>query len=392
MEDFNAVSNPLQDRYRKNTEITFNPSEEPEIDLFNYLTSSGLIDIQQTWEGENTTYTWTNNQSSSRIDYIWTTKNLAYNLAHFKNSLFKDITNSDHSLLQVSFPTENILFKTPNTLRGKQIKQKIIELDKTSEKQWEKFKERTNKKIKENNWKKELQNIFSQNQTTDTNNIRTNNLWTEFENIITSSALLCLHCTSKTITNGNKNHNLPKITKDKTKEFKQYRTIIKTLTKWQAKQNQLEENQFPTIWNNLKSIFTNIGMPANLPNSSAGLKQMWKNQTDREEFSEQLRMTVKLLRNICLNAEKSHIRKEIKKAIEERCLDLQRNQRKIVQTLSNNFRNKITIDRIRVKNTQGEEYIETLGERILQQTEEYYKKAFLPTLVCQQTCQTQVQA
>lgn len=117
-------------------------------------------------------------------------------------------------------------------------------------------------------------------------------------------------------------------------------------------------------------------MPANLPSTSIGLNQTWENPNDKERFLKQLKITTKYLKNICLKIEKSCIRKEIKKAIEDRCLDLQRNQSRIVQTLTNNFRDKITIDRIKVKNAQGVEYIETLGEEILQQTENYYKKTF----------------
>jgi hypothetical protein len=117
-------------------------------------------------------------------------------------------------------------------------------------------------------------------------------------------------------------------------------------------------------------------MPTELPTSSFDLELIWRNKTEREKFTEQLRITTKHLKNICLKGEKHRIRKEIKEAIDERCINLQRNQRKIVQTLTNNFQKKIIIDRIKVKDTQGEEYIETLNEEVLKQTEEYYKKAF----------------
>ena len=52
------------------------------------------------------------------------------------------------------------------------------------------------------------------------------------------------------------------------------------------------------------------------------------------------------------------------------------NQRKIVKTLTNNFREKITIDRIRVSDEKGQEYMTIEEEEIRHQTELYYQSAF----------------
>jgi hypothetical protein len=197
MRDFNTVSNPHRDRLQKNTESTFSLSNKPEIQLFTFLHNSGLIDIQQTWEGDNITYTWANKQSASRIDYMWTTKKLAIDLQKFQNLSFKDITNSDHSLLCLTLPTDDIIFTTPILSRGKQTKKTIIEIDKTTPKQWDKFEERTTKKILESNLLEEISNTYNINLSEDKTKVTINNLWSRFENIIIASALLCLHCTKK---------------------------------------------------------------------------------------------------------------------------------------------------------------------------------------------------
>lgn len=166
---------------------------------------------------------------------------------NFKNSQFKDITNSDHSLLQVSLPTKNIIFTAPDLLRGKQRRKKIIELDKTSEKQWDKFKERIEKKIAENNLQKEIQDTLNQELATITNNTKIEDLWSSFENIIISSAFCCLHCIEKIENRTNNIYKSPKIKREKTKEFKQYRIATKILTKWRSNQNHLENNHLLTI-------------------------------------------------------------------------------------------------------------------------------------------------
>jgi exonuclease III len=376
MGDFNAAVNPRKDRLQKDPESMFSPSDKPEIGIFNHLISLGLTDIQQAWEGENTTYTWTNKQSASRIDYIWTTKKLAIGLLKFKNVPFKDITNSDHSLLQMSLPLENILFTTPDSSRGKQTKQKILELNKTSEKQWDKFKERVDKKTIESNLQKEITKVFDRELTDNEATAIINNTWSKFENIIVTSAFCCLQCVTKVQNNSSNTHSLKRITEKKTTEFKQYRSVIKILTKWQTSPDYPKDLQAPTMWKSLKNIHSNTGMPSGLPSSTSDLEQIWRNNSDREKFTEQLRITAKYLKNICLKEEKRRVRKEIKEAIDERCLNLQINQRKIVQSLTNNFQEKIQIDRIKVRDTQGEEYIETLDKEVLKQTEEHYKKAF----------------
>jgi len=76
----------------------------------------------------------------------------------------------------------------------------------------------------------------------------------------------------------------------------------------------------------LRDIQSNIGMPPNLPTSIKDLEQIWRNKDNKENFIDQLRTTSKYLRNICLKGEKSLIRREIKEAIDERCLNLQKNQ------------------------------------------------------------------
>jgi hypothetical protein len=276
----------------------------------------------------------------------------------------------------MSIPLKSIIFITPDLPRGKQTKQKIIEIDKTSEKQWNKFKERIDKKILESNLEEEILNALKTDLPDNETSNTINNIWVRFDQIIISSALHCLQCSTKIQTNHQNNYGFKKITKKKTIEFKHYRIAVKILTKWQTEQSYSENNQLAALWKSLKDIHSITGMPTELPTSSFDLELIWRNKTEREKFTEQLKITTKHLKNICLKGEKHRIRKEIKEAIDERCINLQRNQRKIVQTLTNNFQKKIIIDRIKVKDTQGEEYIETLNEEVLKQTEEYYKKAF----------------
>ena len=80
---------------------------KPEIPFFLHLEDRNFSDIQRKWEEANTTskqttFTWRNKNSSSHIDYIWTSQNLTLNnIYSFNNTEFNHITNSNHTLLQV---------------------------------------------------------------------------------------------------------------------------------------------------------------------------------------------------------------------------------------------------------------------------------------------------
>ena len=103
---------------------------------------------------------------------------------------------------------------------------------------------------------------------------------------------------------------------------------------------------------------------------------MNQEKEEEDQLKLQLKETAKTLKKICLNEEWSRTNAEIKKAIQERCRNLKENQRKVVQGLTNNFRSKISIDRIRIQDDLGREYITVDKKEILCQTEAYYKKAF----------------
>ena len=106
MGDFNAASNPQTDRPpRTNRPVLW----KPEIDIFNFLEDWAFVDIQKSWEKDEITHTWSNKQTSSRIDYIWlSTKIASKNVHSFENKKAKKIANSDHTLLSLKLYNEGV--------------------------------------------------------------------------------------------------------------------------------------------------------------------------------------------------------------------------------------------------------------------------------------------
>jgi exonuclease III len=133
MGDFNDTLNPRLDRKSEFQTSLFAPSEEPEIELFRTMINWGFTDLHQLWEPENTSHTWRNKRSSSRIDYIWGSKEIALNLLSCKNDNIVEVTNSDHTLITFQIPRDTIL-RCPNKLiRHLKIKyEKIINTTKTT--------------------------------------------------------------------------------------------------------------------------------------------------------------------------------------------------------------------------------------------------------------------
>jgi exonuclease III len=99
MGDFNATANPRTDRKSLNSTTEFTRSEDPEIELFEYMNNWNLSDLQQLWEPTETPHTWRNKLSSSRIDYIWGSYSIANNMFQFSNEDFRSTSNSDHDML-----------------------------------------------------------------------------------------------------------------------------------------------------------------------------------------------------------------------------------------------------------------------------------------------------
>ena len=66
--------------------------------------------------------------------------------------------------------------------------------------------------------------------------------------------------------------------------------------------------------------------------------------------------------------------REIKEAIQKRCQDFETNQRKMINSLTNQVKKSITIDRVLVKSEQP--YISTDPQEVFWKTEKHYKETF----------------
>jgi hypothetical protein len=374
MGDFNAVVNPRRDRSRGDHQFT--PSEEPEIPIFDYLLDNNLIDIQEIWEEDSMTPTWRNNQTSSRIDYMWSTRDIAAESTRFQNKFDRDVSDSDHSIMATTFQLKTIIHKDRDSLdqmRSKSVKLKTISLEETSDEQWEEFRQKMESKLKKEQLKQQIVNAQSDQGQNSEDNIRY--LWNAFENLLIRTAFNHLHCKV------HKKRIQPKDIVHKRRqetgfhEFNNYYRACKIRRNWNKIATNQELPMNKVMWKELTWLQERTGCIDNIPESHL------HHQTTitREEIvrkKNQIHKATQLLRKLSYKEEKKKQNEAIKKALQKRCEDLKTNQKRVIQTLTNSYRDRIKIDRIKVKQQKGEDYITTQREEIFHQIYKYYSEAF----------------
>jgi len=376
MGDFNATLNPRLDRKCSNSNNSFTPSEEPEAQIFHHLSNWNLIDLHQLWDEQEPSHTWKNIQSSSRIDYIWSTTRIANSMLNFQNYSFTEITNSDHTFLELRI-TRDILIHTPlpQQIQTKTQYEKIINLNKTSEEQWEKFKTKIDAKISKLKFSQKIEECQQELLNTPEQIESIQVLWNDFEKALIATAINNLHCEKRTPRGLQKTNGKSQNQKEKKliQIYRNLQKIQKEIQKLNSKPPSPFQIQQLDIWiiKASKALLSNTQATTEL--SSLNLNTSNK---DLPQLIEQISILKTLLKKTCIQEEKKRINQEIQKAIEVRCKNLKNNQRRIVQTLTNNFRDKIIIDRIKIIDEENKEYLTIDKEEILNQTELYYQEAF----------------
>ena len=375
MGDFNAVSNPQTNRpYKKNRELSW----KPEIEIFNFLNDWAFTDIQEAWEKDSITHTWSNKNTSSRIDYIWLSTDIASkNIHSFSNIKAESITNSDHTLLNIKLFNKDFfnIQKTPKT-KTKQNRITIIDSKKAAKEQWKEFQEKVDTDLNKTNideliakYQQLERNLNGETQHNgkkrSTEEDKLEEIWSIFQNCLIRSAKTVLPL-KKIKDNGKSSKDDIKISPEH-KKYRQSFKLLNSLNKVEKSKNQEE----------LDKLIENIEV---FNKNNPALKIQKNDNTTIEniqwgEWKKDIREVTLALREECYRIENLAKTKAINEAIIQRCQDFQDNQRKMINSLTNTQKKSIKIDRIMVT-TEQEKFIETRPQEISKQVEDYYIKAF----------------
>src|SRR5437868_5490897 len=118
--------------------------------LLNWLGNSDMVDTFRKLHPYEKKFTRSNDQVKSRIDYIWTSKDLGQGLISCKIMDSDTITNSDHAIVSASIAT-GIMKKSRTAACDKRLKGKkwVFNLDKATEENWGDYKAKLDNILKE---------------------------------------------------------------------------------------------------------------------------------------------------------------------------------------------------------------------------------------------------
>ena len=203
---------------------------------------------------------------------------------------------------------------------------------------------------------------------TNTNRSKLQKAWSQFEEILSKAAKATIK-TKKV--KGISKYNLPK--RNCFKEISELLSSLKLLcTLIKACTN--------TDWEKIKALKKNI-ISYNLKHPDTNLNDINLNCSQKDipwnVWTGLIKSRYLLLRDVCYKVEQQNKRKQIKIAIKQRFSDLKDNQKRMISSLTNRFKDTITIDRILVQNCSNnqEKYISIDPETVKTQVTEYYKTA-----------------
>jgi hypothetical protein len=250
-------------------------------------------------------------------------------------------------------------------------KQKIIEWEKITEKQWKKFTDKTEKKLKKTSIKEKAKEIGSKQNQKEIKDEEIQEIWSQFEDMIIATAFNYLSHKNITISTPKR-----KKVKAHSASFQLYRKTAKLLKFWS---NIPHNNRLPptiSLLQQIKDIQESTELIPNAPETLEELNHYMSIKDSWNQLGSQISTATRFLKKTCYKEEKEQTNLKIKQALEERCQNLRINRKRIVQTLTNNFRDKIIIDRLKVKDEEGEDYITIQKDKIFQQINQHYQETF----------------
>ena len=382
MGDFNATNCPTEDRSNNTTSGKEKSQEnwKPEIPLFPFLEDLGFIDIHKCWEESTNphkqiSFTWSNKRASSRIDYIWLSHNIAKNIHTFKNQDFSHITNSDHTLLQVTIYSNEIIGSTKKAEKKRRKPRTIFDFKNMDKEKWAKYTQEMEKEFTKlqisNEIYKEKEKIdinYNNNSSNNNNQDQIQRLWNTIEETIKKIGKK--YIPQKKINRGSK----PQLDNNgHTSSFKDLRkaTMILSIMK------KFQKNPTSNLLNSIKEKVNELKKTQPLLDFNIFLEVSKTSEIPWSEWETNIKENIQAIKEINYREEMVIKEKEIKKSIMERCKDLETNQRKMINSLTDFKKRSITLDRILVKKEKEQDnYITTEPQEISKEIEKHYKNSF----------------
>jgi len=192
-------------------------------------------------------------------------------------------------------------------------------------------------------------------------------IWIIFQESLIKTAKSTLPIKKVNSNNQNKNKRI-----EITPEHKRYRQAFRILEIFKKANNSKRQEDIRELEKIIKE-FNNKTENIMLQIETNNLTTM--EATEWKEKNKEIKEVIAALKEEAYRAQNTIKMREINKAIEQRCQHFQDNQRKMIDSLTNNSKKSIKIDRVMITTKQNQ-FIETDPKKVKKEVKEYYTKAF----------------
>ena len=130
-------------------------------------------------------------------------------------------------------------------------------------------------------------------------------------------------------------------------EYNNFHRAYKVKRSWNKILTKQEVYIQDEIWKELVWLHERTGLIDNIPTVQSRAETILS-QADLLRIKSQIQKATHLLKKLSYREERRKQNEAIKKALQKRYEDLKLNQKRVIQTLTNSFSDRIIIDRIKV--------------------------------------------
>jgi hypothetical protein len=258
---------------------------------------------------------------------------------------FEHITNSDHTLLQIVLYNKNITTSPKKALVRRRKSRTIFDLKKMNQEKWIKYIQEIESEFDKLDVIKEIQRARERESRSHKECINYfQRIWDSIENAIKRTGRKIIPL--KKISHINKPILKNKGHTTSFKDLREITTVLLLVKKLQRTQNPDSLEKINLKINTLAKKYLLL-IHKNFCNSFNTTSIPW------EEWMANIKENIKAIKIVNYREEAIIKEKEIKEAIQKRYKNLEENQKRMINSLTNMKKGTITLDRILVKNQQS---------------------------------------
>jgi hypothetical protein len=178
--DFNHTADNILDRLHPQT------TDYKKLPIFNWLKRQDFTDSFRKLHLTERTYTWSNQEAATRIDYIWLSETIAAGLQEASIEEAEDITSSDHKIVTTVIWLEHIIANQSCAETKCKVQMRTMYLyEEAKQEDWEEFAKELQVQLE---WKKALKHLEEERRSSGYCTDMLDSMWNAIEEAIIDAA------------------------------------------------------------------------------------------------------------------------------------------------------------------------------------------------------------